>query len=614
MAIMKQRSWTLTVVTLLTSLGVVESARATPAASAQQAYLKASNAGAFHRFGASIATQGDTVVVGAEQEVDSTGAAYAFRDTGAGWIQEAYLKHPDPDNGDFFGESVSISGDTLVVGCPSEDGGSPGVGGDPFDNSVPSSGAALVYVRTGTTWSLQGYLKAPHPDGDLFGQSVAVAGDTIVVGAPLEDSSATGVDGDPLNDDVPGSGAAFVFTRNGTTWSQEAYLKASNTGAGDGFGHSVGISNDTIVVGAWREDSDATGVDGDGSNDDAFQAGAAYVFARQGTDWSQEAYLKASDTASNAAFGASVAVSGDTVLVGAEDANGFEGGSYVFVRNGTSWAHEAELTASNADLGDLFGTSVALEGDRALVGASFEDSQATGLNGDGSDDSASGAGAAYLFLRSGTTWSHQALYIKASNTGAGDQFGTSVALSTTLAAVGAPAEDSATQMPNGAQGDDSATQAGAAYVHDVPESPVVFYCTPKTSSSGCVTQITTSLPSFPPTSGAANYFVNATKVQNQENGLLFAGLAGPAALPFNGGTLCVQPPMKRGPIQGAGGLGVNPCKGSYQTLVNDGNVIPTGLDAGPGNSAWYQYWYRDPLNGAGQLGTALSDAVQLDFE
>ena len=108
--------------------------------------------------------------------------------------------------------------------------------------------------------------------------------------------------------------------------------------------------------------------------------------------------------------------------------------------------------------------------------------------------------------------------------------------------------------------------------------------------------------------------MTATDVQDAKNGLLFAGLSGPASLPFNGGILCVQPPTKRGPILGSGGVDPNACNGSYATLVNDGNVIPVGLDAGAGNSGWYQYWYRDPQNGAGQLGTALSNAVQLDFE
>jgi len=140
------------------------------------------------------------------------------------------------------------------------------------------------------------------------------------------------------------------------------------------------------------------------------------------------------------------------------------------------------------------------------------------------------------------------------------------------------------------------------------------YCTAKTSSAGCSAAISTSSPAVHPTSGASGYFVTAAQVQELKNGLLFAGINGPASLPFNGGVLCVQPPNKRGPIMSSGGDSVIECDGSFGTLVNDGNVIPSGLDAGPGNSGWYQYWYRDPNNGAGNFGTALSNAVQLGFQ
>jgi len=138
------------------------------------------------------------------------------------------------------------------------------------------------------------------------------------------------------------------------------------------------------------------------------------------------------------------------------------------------------------------------------------------------------------------------------------------------------------------------------------------YCTAKTSSAGCVTQISTSDTGAQPVSGAGDYSVTASEVQRFKNGLLFAGASGPSAIPFNGGVLCVNPPNKRGPVLGSGGsVG---CTGSFATVVNDGVTIPAGLDAGPGNSGWYQWWYRDLANGAGLLGTALSNAVQLDFQ
>ena len=146
-----------------------------------------------------------------------------------------------------------------------------------------------------------------------------------------------------------------------------------------------------------------------------------------------------------------------------------------------------------------------------------------------------------------------------------------------------------------------------------PTAPL-FYCTPKISSAGCVNPITTSAPTVQPVSGANDYDVIANNVQGLKNGLVFAGISGPAAIPFGGGTLCVLPPNKRGPVSNSGGSSSTSCDGSFTTRVNDGVLIPAGIDPGPGNSAWYQYWYRDPMNGAGLLGTALSDAVQLDFQ
>ena len=144
------------------------------------------------------------------------------------------------------------------------------------------------------------------------------------------------------------------------------------------------------------------------------------------------------------------------------------------------------------------------------------------------------------------------------------------------------------------------------------ETPTI-YCTGKASSAGCVASIGTSAAGHP-VSGAGGYTVDATLVHSFKSGILFAGISGPAAIPFSGGTLCVSPPNKRGPLVNSAGSGLNTCTGSYATLVNNGAIIPAGLDAGAGNSGWYQYWYRDPANGAGSLGTALSNAVRLDFQ
>jgi hypothetical protein len=328
--------------------------------------------------------------------------------------QQAYLKASNTGTDDLFGWSVAVAGDTVVVGAPNEDSSATGVNGNQSDNSALNAGAAYVFVRSGGVWSQQAYLKASNTEvGDNFGFSVAVAGDTVVVGVPNEDSSATGVNGNQSDNSVFNAGAAYVFGRSGGVWSQQAYLKASNTGTGDQFGWSVAVAGDTVVVGAVSEDSSATGINAPGGQSDnsAFDAGAAYVFVRSGGVWSQQAYLK----------------------------------------------------ASNTDQFDYFSYAVAVAGDAVVVGAFFEDSSATGVNGNQSDNSASQAGAAYVFVRSGGVWSQQA-YLKASNTGANDQFGYSVAVAGDTVVVGAPFEDSNATGVNGNQTNNSASSAGAAYV------------------------------------------------------------------------------------------------------------------------------------------------------
>jgi len=334
-----------------------------------------------------------------------------------------------------------------VVGAPRECSSTTGINSTPNEDAI-FAGAAYVFVRSGTAWSQQAYLKASNTGADdRFGYSVAVSGDTVVVGAPRECSSTTGINSTP-NEDAIFAGAAYVFVRSGTAWSQQAYLKASNTDWYDEFGGSVAVSGDTVVVGAWQEDSSTTGINST-PNDDAQVAGAAYVFVRSGTAWSQQAYLKASNTGEFDEFGRSVAVSGDTVVVGArfEDSSttGINstpnedawraGAAYVFVRSGTAWSEQAYLKASNTGELDYFGSSVAVSGDTVVVGAPWEASSTTGINSTPNED-APRAGAAYVFVRSGTAWSQQA-YLKASNTGAGDQFGYSVAVSGDTVVVGA---------------------------------------------------------------------------------------------------------------------------------------------------------------------------------
>jgi hypothetical protein len=418
-------------------------------------------------------------------EATAEGFAVRYDDSAAQYpitidpiAQQAYLKASNTDVFDNFGSSVAVSGDTVIIGASGESSNASGVNGNQANNSAISSGAVYIFTRSGGAWTQQAYLKASNPGvSDRFGFSLAVSGDTLVIGASGEDSNATGVNGNQANESANNSGAAYVFTRSGSTWTQQAYLKASNPGAEDWFGYSVAVSGDTAVIGAYLEASNATGVDGNQADNSASQAGAAYVFTRSGSTWTQQAYLKASNTDAEDGFGSSVAVSGDTVVIGAggeDNATGVNGNqadnsasnagaAYVFNRSGSTWTQQAYLKASNTGVGDFFGGSVAVSGDTVVIGAVEEDSNATGLNGDQADNSATTAGAAYVFTRSGGTWTQQA-YLKASNTGAGDVFGGSVAVLGDTVVIGASSEDSNATGVGGNQANESANNSGAAYV------------------------------------------------------------------------------------------------------------------------------------------------------
>jgi hypothetical protein len=218
-----------------------------------------------------------------DNEAPLSGAVYVFTRLGTAWRQQAYLKASNTDENDFLGSSVALDGDMLAVGAQGEASTATGVNGDQSNNEAPS-GAVYVFTRSDTTWRQQAYVKASNTDpGDGFGISVALDGDTLAVGAWGEDSAATGVDGDQSNNEARESGAVYVFTRSGTTWQQQAYLKASNTDAQDGFGgnllpqQTLALDVDTLAVGALVEASAATGVNGDQSSNDAPGSGAVYV-------------------------------------------------------------------------------------------------------------------------------------------------------------------------------------------------------------------------------------------------------------------------------------------------------------------------------------------------
>jgi hypothetical protein len=378
----------------------------------QRAYVKPPDTALANNFGSSIALEQDRLVVGATG-TQIGGAAYVFSRNNETWSFDAILKASNVGSGDDFGNKVAVSGDTIAVSAYFEDGASSGINGDETTNSKGNSGAVYVFRRDGSSWEHEAYLKAASSGkGDWFGGALALDGDTLVAGSRFEDSGAVGIDGIADDESALDSGAAYVFSRSGNVWTQQAYLKASNPEAGDNFGMWTALDGDTLVVGARNEDSSTTGVNGDQDDNSAPESGAAYVFVRNGTTWTQQAYLKASNTASNALFGARVALRGDTLLVGAisEDggATGVDGNQldaskpnsgavYVFKRSGGNWTQQHYLKASNTGEDDQFGYSIALYGETIVISADGEASAAAGVNGDQTSDSANGAGAVYVF-------------------------------------------------------------------------------------------------------------------------------------------------------------------------------------------------------------------------
>lgn len=344
-------------------------------------------------FGSCMAISGDTLVVGSDRYGNSTDAAYVFVRQGSDWIQEQKLTASDGGNG--FGSSVAISSNTIVVGAWT------------YWNQK-YSGAAYVFVRSGTTWTLQQKLLpgTVYTPGAEFGWSVAVSGDTIAVGDTYSPGAA----------DQPWDifrGVAYIFVRQGTTWTQKQRMVGPV--ASDSFGYSIALSSDTCVVG--RSDYYAGNV-----------PGKAYVFVRQGTTWpATPTYtLNASDGVAGGDFGSSVAISSNTIVVGAASARK----AYVFERAGTAWpaTQTRTLTPTSGVTGDAFGYSVAVSGDAIIVGA----------NGD--NERGGHAGSAYVFTRAGTGWSQQRK-LTASDGAASDCFGESVAVTGDTFIVGAEGDE-----------------------------------------------------------------------------------------------------------------------------------------------------------------------------
>jgi hypothetical protein len=339
--------------------------------------------------------------------------AVALRPEQLPTIQQVKLLASDRAASDNFGNAVAISADssTAVIGAYLDDEG-----------ANTNNGAAYIFVRRGATWTQQAKLLASDPvSSDQFGNAVALSsdGNTVIVGAIYQG---------------PGGsvyGAAYVYRRSGTTWTQQAKLQASDKVTGDAFGAAVALSANGLIalIGAPYKDDP-------GLTDD----GAAYLFTSNGSVWTQQNKFQPANKAASDLFGISVALASDgtTALI---SATGKES-TYVFAQNGPSWSQQAQLLASDGVMGDNFGGSVALAGDgnTALIGA-WKKTNSMFTN----------AGAAYAFVRSGTTWMQQAKLLPATPA-ASDGFGISVALSgdSTTALIGASGQDTSPFTNNGA--------------------------------------------------------------------------------------------------------------------------------------------------------------------
>jgi hypothetical protein len=422
-------------------------------------------------------------------------------------FQVAYIKASNTSSSDTFGAGGTVEGDavalskdgaTLAVGAPYESSSASGTNGDQTDESVYGAGAVYVYTQDDAGWVQQAYVKASNPGlTDNFGYMVLLSagGNTMVVSAHFEASAGQGVDANQADDSIPQAGAVYVFAREGEIWTQQAYLKASNTGEptigdqyadGDQFGSAIALSDDgnTLAISAITEDGGVPGVNGDQSDNSEQSAGAVYLFRRDGTIWSQNAYVKPSNPGSGDLFGYALSLTADgrRLVVGSFDEDGSLAGTnerqddemrgsgavYVFDYD-DMWTQTAYLKGGNLERNDAMGVAVAIsdDGNTLVATALDEDSMNTGVNStpgsDWEDDVSTGA--VYVYGYDAGAWTQQA-YLKASNSGGSDLFGSRLALSGdgNTVAVAAQLEDSAAQGIDGVQNDNSADEAGAVYL------------------------------------------------------------------------------------------------------------------------------------------------------
>lgn len=463
-------------------------------------YIKSSKPHDYDSFGWSVALSADgrTLAIGANGDDSSTtgvnndeykiekatesGAVYVFYYGPSGWRQEAFIKASNTDKNDLFGYSVSLNGDgtTLAVGALNEAANGAQGAIDQSDNSTFGAGAVYVFEQNPHEgWQQKARIKASNAAiGDNFGQSVSLSTNAqkLAISANKKTTQITG----GLLNILYESGSAYVFKNKADTWEQEAYFTAKNTGEKDYFGSALSMSADgnTLAVGAPHKDNN-------GATNKIINSGAAYIFKFESNIWIEKFYLKASNMDPNDNFGYALSLSGDgkTLAVGApfesssatqingDESNNLKtdsGAVYLFEDKTNHWKQTVYFKARNSDIGDIFGSAVSLNHDgRALaVGAMYEDSSATGLNGDEQDNSIENSGAVYMFKKDLKLWIQNS-YIKASNTGKFDLFGFSLSLSANgrTLAVSSKGENSNATGVNGDENNELSPGSGAVYTY-----------------------------------------------------------------------------------------------------------------------------------------------------
>lgn len=374
-------------------------------------------------FAFSVSISEDIAIAGAPFK-GGKGAAYIAVFDKGNWREQVKLVAADLAAENWFGFSVSISEGTAIIGAPLHSLG-----------DVKWTGAAYIFERQGKKeWKEQAKLVPEDAvEKAEFGHSVAISGDTAIVGAYL----------DP-HDGKNKAGSAYIFVSERGEWEQQAKLTPDDADDGKNFGKSVAIHKHTVIVGAHLD------------NHSGSKSGSAYIFARDGNNWTQQAKLTASDAAARDEFGISVGISGSTAIVGSpfdDDAGGKSGSAYIFGNNGGVWTERAKLTAADAAAGDEFGKAVAIDANRAIIGARLHDGR--------KPDS----GAAYAFSRVAGAWIEQSKTIHKKDAEA-DEFGNAVAISEDFAIIGAYRRN----LPDkGGMCCDLGVDGGSAYIFHTEE-------------------------------------------------------------------------------------------------------------------------------------------------